>query len=178
MIKITTFSSHDKRVYTTSMKVFVSSTEAPIPKTETVRVTSLGLAAVITVMMVGQLFSFEEFSPALATLQLPGDEPMAFILAASLCIFELLSLPFLLSMRLSPAFRVLSMACGWFVAAKWLFITTWETAVAGASHSVLFGTSVPLPAGWWNVFFVLVLGSLIVWISWSLWPFRVTKSTI
>ena len=157
------------------MKVFVSSTEAPVPKTETVRVMSLVLAAVITIMMVGQLFSFEDFSPALAMLQLPGGEPMAFVLAASLCIFELLSLPFLLSMRLSPAFRILSMASGWFVVLKWLFITTWETTVAGASHSVLFGTSVPLPAGWWNVFFVFALGLLIVWVSYSLWPLRVSQ---
>lgn len=158
------------------MKVFVSSTEAPSPKVQGIRVASIGLAAVITAMAVGQLFAFEDFAPALSVLQLPGGDSMAFVLAASLCIFEILSLPFLLSMRLSPAFRVLSMACGWFLVLKWLFITAWEASVAHASTSVLFGASVPLPAGWWSVLFVAVLGVAIVWVSWGLWPFRVPKT--
>lgn len=128
-------------------------------------------AGIIAVMAVAQLFTFENFPAVIASIWLPGGEVMARVIAAFIVIAEILALPFLLSMRLSPLFRVVSMVLGWIIVLKWLFFAIWENVMlATLTNTGMFGATVPLPVGWWSVFFSLALGILIVWASWGMWP--------
>lgn len=159
------------------MSFFVQATVPPHPKTKNIITISLLVSAILTVLIIAQLFTFEDFPAVIASLWLPGGEVMARFLAALLVVIEVFSLPFLLSMRLSPLFRVVSMVCGWLVVVIWSAIAIWENLMAGTiANGGLLGATIPLPTGWWNVFFSLALGVLVTWVSWGMWPFRGGKS--
>lgn len=154
------------------MSFFVKPTDAPKPMSKNTRVVGIAAVGVLVVMAVTQLFSFEDFPNVLASLWLPGGDAMARTLAALIVSMEVLAVPFLLSMRLSPAMRVLSMIMGWLVAATWLKLTLWENLTTNTiSNAGLLGATIRLPAGWWSVCFALAFGVLIAWTSWGMWPF-------
>lgn len=157
--------------YTECMSFFAKPTPPTLPKTKDVRIISLLTAAVLIGMILAQLFTFENFPAVIATLWLPGGEVTAKALAAIVVIAEVFALPFLLSMRLSPLFRFVSMGLGWAVGILWFVLALWENMMAGTiSNTGILGATVPLPVGWWNVFFSLALGVLIGWTSWGMWP--------
>jgi hypothetical protein len=162
--------------YTTGMSFFVESTTATAPKTKNIRPISLGLAAVFIVMAVAQLFTFETFPKVIADMWLPGGGDVAPIRAAVIVTLEVVALPFLLGMRLSPAMRIVSMVAGWMVVAAWFVATLWVNMAANiATSSGLLGDTVTLPIGWWNVLFCLSLGVLAVWAAWGMWPIANAK---
>lgn len=154
------------------MSIFAKSTlPPPVRAKDAVNVARL-YAAILVVMVVGQLFSFEKFIPLVTTFQLPGGEAAGVVVAALIVTCEVLALPFLLRMRLSPAMRALSMVCGVLAATAWLKLTIWLNVTVGAADSVGFlGTSVDLPVGWWAVCFSLALLVLSIWVGWGMWPF-------
>lgn len=160
--------------YTTDMSMFVSATESRAPKTKNSGMISLLYAAIIVILLVAQLFTYEDLPALIGGLGLLGGEACGPTTAVVLVVLELLALPFLLRMRLSPAFRVVSMAAGWLTAGTLLFLTIWETAVH-TSNSVLLGATVPLPVGAWNVCVSLALCVLAAWASWGLWPLGPTR---
>ncbi len=155
------------------MSFFVQPTDAPKPKSQNVRIVSIITAGVLVVLAVSQLFSFEDFPGVLASLWLPGGDAMARMLAALIVSVEVLAVPFLLSMKLSPAMRAFSMVMGWLVAATWIKLTLWENLTTNAITNVgLLGATVPLPTGWWSVCFALAFGILVAWASWGMWPLK------
>lgn len=159
--------------YTIGMSLFAKPTPPPRPKTKNVPSVSIGLAAVLVVMVVAQLFTFESFHQVIAAMRLPGGDAVAPVQAAIIVTLEVLALPFLLSMRLSPAMRVVSMVSGWLVILAWLKAALWENL---SSHDIvssgLLGDTIPLPVGWWSVLFLLALGVLGAWAAWGMWPSR------
>jgi hypothetical protein len=156
--------------YTDSMSVFVKSTMAPKPKTQSTRAVSLALAAVFIVMATAQLFSFENFPEVIRHMWLPLGE-FAPVRAALLVTIEVLALPFLLSMSLSRAMRVFSMVAGWLAIGVWLMISLWVNLSGDiVTNSGLLGATVSLPVGWWNILFCLALGVLAAWSAWGMWP--------
>lgn len=155
------------------MSFFVQAIPPPKLKTKNIFAISLLTVVLLIVMVVTQLFTFEDFPAVIATLDLPGGTVTARVFAAVLVIAEVFALPFLLAMRLSPLFRIVSMICGWLVAVVWLKLSLWENVIASSdSQSGIFGATLPLPGGWWSVFFSLALFVLIVWTSWGMWPFK------
>ena len=98
----------------------IVTTPAPRPRATLVHNSAWGYAALITVMVVGQLFNFEDFIPAIGELQLPGMEAYAAVIAAIVVITEVFALPFLLRMSLSPLMRWVSLVCSVLVAIGWL----------------------------------------------------------
>lgn len=122
-------------------------------------------------MAVAQLFTFEDFPGVIAQMDLPGGEAFASIYAAFIVTVEIAALPFLLSMRLSPAARIVSMIAGWVAIAGWLFLSLWVNAVQPSTvDSGLLGATVSITAGWWEVFFSLALTVLAAWVAWGIWP--------
>ena len=158
------------------MSFHVTVTSPPQPKTKNIVGISYLATGFITVMVVMQLFTFENFPALITSLWLPGGEGAAKILAAIVVTLEVLALPFLLRMTLSPLFRMTSMVFGWLVAAIWIFLSLWENLmVSSISVSGIFGTTIPLPVGWWNVLLSVALGILIAWASWGMWPHEPAK---
>jgi hypothetical protein len=152
------------------MSFFVLLTDPPRPKTKNIRSVSILLAAVFVIMVVAQLFTYEDFPTALSLVIPSLSGGLMYVAAAGIVIAEVFALPFLLSMRLSRGMRILSMMLGWLVIAKWLAFTI-LAALEGVEPALL-GATIGLPEGWWAVFVVLSLGILTAWTSWGMWPFE------
>jgi hypothetical protein len=153
------------------MSIFVISTDAPAARTADSAKISILYAVVLVVFGVAQLFTFETFLPYVQSLQLPLGESFNYILAPLIVVAEIFAIPYLLRMRLSPAFRYMSMGLGCMAAALWIFITLWINLSNVSVETVGFlGDVVTLAPGWWAVFISLALGVLAIWSSWGLWP--------
>lgn len=158
-------------LYTAYMSFFRHPTPAPTPKTKDVKSISTFYAAILVIMVVAQLFTFDAFLELFASFQLPGGPATGYTLAAVLVAAEVFALPFLLRMNLSPAFRWFSLLCAGLVSDIWLFVTIWILVVGVDVATVGFlGTVVDTMPGWWAVFISLAFGILALWSAWGMWP--------
>lgn len=158
------------------MSFFRTPTPAPIPKTNDVRLISIFYAAIIVVMVVAQLFTFETFLELFASFQLPGGTVTGYAVAAVLVAAQVFALPFLLRMAISPAFRWVSLVCAGLIADIWLFVTAWILINQRDVATVGFlGTVVDTMPGWWAFFIAIAFGILAVWSMWGMWPGKVSK---
>ena len=153
------------------MSIFVQATPAPKPKTKDVRTIATFYAGILLLMAVAQLFTFDEFTKLVASFMLPSGERAARLLAAILVTAEVFALPFLLRMRLSPAFRWLSMVLGWVVALIWAYISIWLVSQDTLINNIGFlGTAIGAMPGWWAIFLSIAFGILAAWSAWGMWP--------
>lgn len=153
------------------MTVFVNATEAAAPKSkESVKV-GIFLAGVFTVIALVQLTTFDAFIEILGGFNFPGGESTAFAVAAVSVVSTVFALPFLLRMRLSPAFRWLSMVFGWIAAVTLAKLAVWMMVVRPVIDTEsTVGELLSWMPGWWMVFGAAALVILTVWASWGLWP--------
>lgn len=153
------------------MRFFVTPTLAQKPRTKESWQISLLYAGILLVFAVTQLFTFDTFLTFIYDLNSPLPAQGAIALPAVIVVCEVLALPFMLRMTLSPAFRFISMGCSWLVAGLWLFVSVWVIQYGFTSGSIGFlGTLVKLTPGYWAVAIALALGVLSAWSSWGLWP--------
>jgi hypothetical protein len=153
------------------MSFFVQSTTVSEPKTKNAKVVGIALAAVFVVLAVAQLYSYEDFPNVIASLWLPGGRPLATLAAALIVTGEVLAVPFLLGIQLSPAMRTVSMVAGWLVILGWLKIALIVNISANAiTNSGVLGATIPVAPGWWMVCLFIALGVLSAWASWGMWP--------
>lgn len=155
------------------MSFFVQPTSAPVPKTSNTKIISIALAIIFVILAVGQLYSFEDFPAVIASFWLPGGRVFSELCAALLVTGEVLALPFLLSMRLSPAMRIVSMLAGWGVIVGWSAMSLWvNLSVNAVTNSGVLGATVPIAPGWWMVCFFIALGILAAWAAWGMSPLQ------
>ncbi|HZJ34602.1 MAG TPA: hypothetical protein VFD55_01130 [Candidatus Angelobacter sp.] len=174
--KKTTFVVRGIRSYTKSMSIFVKATSAKEPRTREARNIAYMYAAILIVFVLTQLFNFDEFLALLESFWLPGGVPVAYLLGSIIVVSEVLALPFLLRMKVSPLMRIVSMILGWLVSLIWLKLALWLTLTVNAVSNMGFlGTTIRLTPGWWTVLFSVALGILAAWASWGLWPIRRRK---
>lgn len=133
------------------MSFFVKPTAARKPKSPLSGMIASVLAGLLTILVVAQLFKFEEFMEIIEVLH-PSVGAASLIVASLMATLHVLALPFLLRMDVSPAFRWMSMVSGWVAAGVWI---------------VLFGV-LAWPLG-------LSIAALSAWSSWGLWPRRAKK---
>jgi hypothetical protein len=153
------------------MTIFAKVSTPPLPRTKDTVKVSLLYAGVLVVMAVAQLFTFDGFIELVASFNLPFSETGDAVIAPLIIAFEVFAIPFLLRMRLSQAFRWLSMLCGWSVALLWAFISIWVVTTNPAVSTIGFlGTALTLIPGWWAVCISLAFGILAGWSGWGLWP--------
>jgi hypothetical protein len=171
ILKFPGFLSLVSWVYTLSMTIFATATPSTIPKTKNVKQVATFYAGVLVVMSVAQLFTFESFLKLMTSFEFPGGIKYAYFLTALLVVAEVFALPFLLRMALSPAFRFLSMLCGWLVALIWAKLTIWMVLVNTPINNVgFFGTVINVTPGWWAAFISIAFGLMAAWASWGMWP--------
>ena len=117
---------------------------------------SLGLVYII--LALAQLFTFEKFAGAIGTYGVLGGSATAPTLAVLLTMLEVISVPYLLSMKLNDSVRVFSKASALLTGLSWLCIAL-ITNIAPVSNgkSFLFGATIPLPNGWWMIVVALAL---------------------
>ncbi len=158
------------------MSGFPKPTKAPAPRTRDAGLVAKIYAAILAVMVLLQMFNFPELINIFYGFWLPGGQVLAVALAGIVVTAEVLAVPFLLGMRLSPAFRVFSMGLGLLAPAIWLYSLISVIASTNAvRNSGILGSKVVVPPSLTVVFLVVALELLAIWAAWGLWPFRTKK---
>ncbi len=123
-------------------------------------------------MVVGQLFTLEEFMPIADSFALPGISGGLFAFLST--ILAIFSLPFLLRMDLSVAFRWLSAGCLAGFVSLWAYASVFVMFVRnGHVDSLGFvGGIGSVAPGTLAIGFVFVLAVMAGWSIWGLWPAR------
>ncbi len=103
-----------------------------------VLVMSWALAVVIIAIVVIQLMTYEKFVPLIQNYQLFNSPALGKVCAALIVIFEVMALPFLLRMKLSPLMRIFSAGCLVAVSVVWIILSLWAgSSVPGQEINVL-----------------------------------------
>lgn len=150
---------------------FAIATSAPPPCSLAYQIIAWVYAAVLVIMVVGQLFSFEKFIPLMYDYWLPGGNGTATLIASLVVVSEVFALPFLLRMPLSPLMRVVSMSCSLLAASIWVLLGV--VAVAGNTameNSGMLGVKVVVPSGMVQLGVAIMLGVLAAVSVRGLWP--------
>lgn len=128
-------------------------------------------AAVLTIMAVGQLFSFEKFIPLMTDYALPGGHGTGMLIAGLAVVAEVFALPFLLRMPLSPLMRWFSLVCSLLIAGLWLGLAITALTYSSTIHnSGMLGLKVVVPAGVASLILSLIIGVLAIYSAVGLWP--------
>lgn len=170
MVNITTLAQAKSLVHTLNMSIFPNAVSAPKPKAK--QAVSIGLvqSGIIVVIVLAQLFSFEDYLNIFASMYL-ANEPNSYLIASSIVAAEVFSLPFLLRLKLSPAMRVFSMLLLWVVSATWLVLSIYlPINQPGLSSTGLLGGLVNITSSQ-LVIFGIIFTSLTIINSWGMWPF-------
>ena len=141
-----------------TMKIIRSYGPTRTKKTQAI---ALIVAGLITIMLVAQLFSYEDFAVTLSALMPYSNNSLLTITAAAIVIAELMALPYLLGMYISTLMRIVSASLAVAVSAFWLFTSLTN---AHASNSGFFSTTLEIPGGILPVALslVLVVGAVLV----------------
>lgn len=102
------------------------------------------VAGMFVIMLMTQLFGYEDFSTILGVLLPMNDAPTLHVVAAAIVIIELLALPYLLGMYVSKLMYILSGVLAASGAMFWLFTSLTNSH---ASNSGLFSTTLEVPGG-------------------------------
>ena len=121
------------------------------------------LGAVMLSLVIAQLFKFEEFPILISAMNVPGEPFTPWLLAILLPLFEIASLPYLISMKTDGNIRRVSKWSGFVACIIWVLLTTWTSVTMGMSvESGIFGGTLATNSGWWSVLFATLL-------TWSYW---------
>ena len=108
------------------------------------RVAALIAAGILTVMLVCQLYGYENFASVLMVSLPVMDDAQIQIAAAAIVLVELVALPFLLGMYVSPLMRIVSMTCAVLTSLVWLFTALTSSH---ASNTGLLSDTLTVPGG-------------------------------
>lgn len=104
-------------------------------------------AVVITVLLLLQLFGFEELPDTLRYFWSMDSEEAGMVVAAFLVFGELFALPVLLGMKLSPLMRWVSGVSGGLVVLYWTIASLYAISLGQVKDSGIFGDTMPVAGG-------------------------------
>lgn len=131
-------------------------------------------AGVIVLMVLAQLFTFDDFLNIFLSMYISGDAG-TYLVASGLVAAEVFSLPFLLRLKVSDALRIFSMILLWLVTAMWLALSIFlPIKEPGLSSTGLLGGLADISASQ-LFFFGIVFSMLTVLNSWGNWPIAEKK---
>ena len=116
----------------------------------------------LVVMLVAQLYSFEDFAPLLGQNMQGDDVVISYVAAALLVIAELFSLPYLLGMYISRFLRYTSAGLALGVSVYWLFtaFTNSHAVNTGLFSSTFVVSGGILAAAWAGLLVFLVVATV------------------
>lgn len=117
------------------------------------------LAMYILVILLSQLFTFETF-PAKIADAIGGSLTAGMVFAVLLVLMELLSIPYLISMKIKPKIIKVSRAIAGVSLASLLIF---ELMAITRGLSLMFGTTFDLPSGSWSILLLIALIILYAW---------------
>jgi hypothetical protein len=137
---------------------------ATYPKNRSKQTATLGTlsALVILILLLLQLFGFEELPEIVRYFWNMSSNEAGLVVAALLTTGELLALPALLGMMLSPLMRWLSAASGGLVVLYWTIASLYAISLGQVKDSGIFGDKFSLVGG---LLLPIVVAPLIALIS-------------
>lgn len=145
-------------------------------KTKESKQVAMFLGVMLLFMAICQLINLSGFVGILYDFNLFPSYSDASAFAATLIFFEILAVPFLLRLKISPGLRGTSMIMGWLVILAWLTLSVWMLfAPVDTYESGLLGGAISILKGPWVLSFVGVLAVAMAWASWGLWPIKAPK---
>lgn len=113
----------------------------------------------IIILVLCQLFSYDDFVKIFEAFEIPGGSVVANIICGGVVIGELLSLPFLLGMKIGHVFESISMALGLFIPIFWLFVVFWLAQQNVSVPNIgLFGSVIELGNGPASAVLIAIIG--------------------
>lgn len=103
-----------------------------------VQIYCYGVASLLIIMATAQLMTFEKFVPIMQNYQLFNDVILGKVLAGLIVIGEVIALPFVLRMKISPLMRITCMALLIITGLLWLALGVW----AVTTNPPLIGTGI------------------------------------
>lgn len=144
--------------------------KATAPQFKMATVVAWVYAAVLVLMVVSQLFAFEDFIPLISGYGEPGGHGTAVLLSSLIVFTEVFALPFLLRMPLSPLMRWVSLACSLLAPAIWVKLAICAMMSGIVANSGLTGSALSIPTGFPALAVSLVVAILAIVSAWGLWP--------
>lgn len=111
--------------------VLAKALAAPTPRSKTAVRVAWVYAAILVIMLIGQLFAFEKFIPLIQDYWLPGGYGTAVLIACCIAVAEVFALPYLLRMPLSPLMRECSRVLSVIVPTTWVVLAVHYFAAGG-----------------------------------------------
>jgi len=155
------------------MIYFVKSEQPSKPKNQYTEITAYIQAAILVVLSLTQLFFLQDFLDIFTNLEL-GTQSQAYLLSAFIIWAEVFSIPFLLRMKLSRAFRIFCMLLLWVVTIFWIYLALWLPF--DARDSGLLGGFIKVSSGLPLAAFTVIFGGLSMNNIWGLWPLDLKHS--
>lgn len=125
--------------------VLAKALAAPRPRSKTAMRIAWVYAAILVVMLVGQLFAFEKFIPLMQDYWLPGGYGTTVLIASGVVTAEVFALPYLLRMPLSPLMRWCSRALAIIVPIVWSALALRVFVIGSVlANGGMLGTKVPV----------------------------------
>jgi hypothetical protein len=160
-------------MYTINM-VFATAEKALKPRSEQAKIVAWVLAGLLVVMVIAQLYAFEDFIPLISINYFPSSSyGLASLVGCLIVLCEVFALPFLLRMALSPLMRWFSLVCSVAAPLLWLGLTFFAIiSNQFVDNYGLLGSKVHLHTGWVALVVATVLSMLALWSAWNLLPSR------
>lgn len=127
-------------------------------ETTTPQAMRLVLAGYLLVLLVLQLFTFEQFPELVATAGVGGV--YSYIVAIALVVVELMALPYLISMKVPTRLQKLSLVS---LILAMVGLSVLEVSAYLSGQTVVFGATFGLPGGSWSLLFMAALWVLAFW---------------
>jgi len=160
------------------MSILVQAEAPPPDKTTSIQSIALGLAGLYAIMATLQLYAFEKFVPLIESFWLPGGRLTGYLVAVAIVVSEVMALPYLLRLHLSPAMRFVSMVLSFVVPLVWMWLSVWLMLTVNVVANLgVLGVELPVPPGWWAPLFMVAVLILAVWVAWGRWPLRTKPAT-
>lgn len=136
---------------------------------QTSLILALLLATGVAAMVSCQLMTFEKFIPIIQSFALPGGSSTGRLMVALIVAGEILSLPFLLRMNLSPLFRLFSAILCASTPLLWSIIIIWAySSEATTAGTGFFGSLIKAQLGLWSLVYCLGWLAASIGIVWLL----------
>lgn len=103
-------------------------------------------AFVLTIIILAQLFTFDDFLSGFTGLGFIGGDSVAIFIGVLIVSIETFSLPFLLKMNLKPFINKISMFFGIIVLMFWLKLSVWLLGTGSVASTGLLGSVIDIPA--------------------------------
>lgn len=149
------------------MIYFVKSEQPSKPKNKYTEITAYIQAAILVVLSLIQLFFLQDFLDIFTNMEL-GTQSQAYLLGAFIIWAEVFSIPFLLRMKLSRAFRAFCMLLLWVITIFWLYLAL--RLPFDGRDSGLLGGFIKVSSGLPLAVFAIIFGSLSMNNIWGLRP--------